>query len=99
MSQLIQARTNTRFSLNYETKQLEPEIELIFIISKPEYCVDKKKGTIIKEIAVTEIRVDTDPEGITKLIGVLTALQLPIQSIGNMAAAFNSIIVSSEKTD
>lgn len=96
MSQLIQARTNARFALNYETHKLEPEIELIIIFSTPKYNVNKKKSAIEKDIQVQEIRVTTDPEGITKLIGVLQAIQAPINSIGNMAEAFNTIIVNSK---
>jgi len=100
MAQLVQVRTNTRFNLNYEEKKLEPEIELIFLISKPEYSVNVKKGEISKNIAVTEVRIDTNPDGIKKLIGQLQALQHPLSSYENLAEAFNTIIVhSNQETD
>lgn len=96
MPQLIQLRTNTRFNLNYETKRLEAEIELIFLVSKPEYSVNTKKGQISKNIAVNEMRVDVSPEGLTSIIGQLQALQHPVTSYGNMAEAFNTIITNSK---
>ena len=96
MPQLVSVRTNTRFELNYETKLLEPEVELIFIMSKPVYNVDRKKGQIVKDLGVTEVRINTDTAGITKLIGELTALQTSVVSIANMGEAFNTIIKNSQ---
>jgi len=96
MAQLIQLRTNTRFNLSYEEHKLEPEIELIFIISKPEYVANEKKGTITKTVGVSEVRIDTTPSGLTKIIGQLQALQSPVNSFENMAEAFNAIIVNSK---
>jgi len=96
MPQLIQVRTNTRFNLNYQSHKLEPEIELIFLISSPKYAVNAKKGEINKEHQVSEIRFDTNPDGIKKIIGQLTALQIPIATFENMGEAFNTIITNSE---
>ncbi len=92
MSQLIQVRTNTTFSLNYKTGKLDPQIELILLVSKPSYSIDTKKSAIIKNVAIDEVRIFTEPAGIAALIGELTALQAPMQSIENLGAAFNTII-------
>ncbi len=96
MSQLVQMRTNTKFSLNYETNKLEPVVELIFLVSSPEYSVDTKKGQLVKGVKVIDIRIDMEPDSISRIIGELQALQNPIQSIENMAHAFNTIIVNSK---
>lgn len=92
MGQLISVRTNTYFSLNYETKKLEPKLELIILIGKPVYEVDNKKERIIKNAGISETRVTTTPEGLANLIGELQALQNYASQITNMSHAFNAVI-------
>ena len=99
MSQLIQVRTNTSFSVNYENSLLVPEIELIILVSNPIYTVNEKKGQVNKTLSVGEFRVKTDFEGISNLIGQLQATQGGLAKYQNMSNALNTIIQHQKEVD
>lgn len=88
---LIQVRTNSNFSVNYEDLTLSPEVELIMLFTEPKYEVTKKKE-IEKGFALSEFRIKTDIKGISNLIGELQALQNQLLTFENMSDMLNVVI-------
>lgn len=88
---LVSFRSNTKFSLNYETNNLTPETELILLSAEPKYDVNKK-GEIMKGNELGEFRIFTSLESINQMIGDLQLLASQIQKFEQMSASMNSII-------
>lgn len=88
---LISFRTNTKFSINYETLKLIPETELILLSTEPKYEVNKK-GEIMKGNELGEFRIFTSLEGINQMIGELQLLVQRLQTFEQMSAGMNSVI-------
>ena len=93
---LISFRTNTTFSINYETLKLVPQTELILLSTEPKYGFDKK-GAILKGNELTEFRLFTSLEGINIMIGELRLLATRLQTFEQMSAGMNSIIEEAKK--
>jgi len=98
MSQLVSVRSNMSFRVNYDNGQLAPSLELIMLVSKPEYTSDKK-GVIKKVIAIQEIRFDTSLEGVNVLIGELQAMVANLNGFDQLAASINHVIKGKQEFD
>ena len=83
-------RTNTSFSVNYETKELEPTIELIILTYKPEYQV--KGREVIKKTALDETRIELPGRDIHKLIAELQIAANGLSYYTQAGDAINSIM-------
>lgn len=94
---LISVRSNCDFALNYETGNLHPQTEVILITTSPNYIVNKKKGTIEKDIEVDEFRFKSDLDGINKLIGELQLVVKNMNAFEQTAGSFNAIIQSAKE--
>ena len=93
---LIQIRTNSNFSVNYENLNLVPKVELIMLFTEPEYQVNKK-GEIMKGQKLSEFRINTSVDGINEIIGELQALQVQLQTFNNLSEGINAIIRQNTK--
>ena len=87
---LIQVRSNTKFAVNYETKNLTPEIEIILISVEPKY--EAKKDGLYKGKEVSEFRIFSDLDGVNKLIGELQLLVAGMQQYEQLSSGINSLI-------
>ncbi len=95
---LIQLRTNSNFSVNYDDLTLVPEVELIMLFTEPDYILNKKKE-VEKGQKLSEFRVKTSTEGISHMIGALQNLQTQLQTLTNLSYGLNEFIKSAtEKT-
>lgn len=93
---LISFRTNTTFSINYETSNLTPQTELILLSREPKYEIDKR-GDVMKGAELGEFRIFTSLEGINVMIGELQLLATRLQTFEQMSAGMNSIIEEAKK--
>lgn len=93
---LIQIRTNSNFSVNYQDLTLSPEVELIMLFTEPDYTVNKKME-IAKSVSVDEFRIKTDIAGVGRIISELQALQNQLLTFENLSGMLNSVIKSNTK--
>lgn len=93
---LISFRTNTKFSVNYETMNLVPQLELILITVQPKYT-SNKKGDVVKGSDVGEFRIHTTLEGINQMIGELQVLAARLQTYEQVAVGLNMVIAEGLK--
>lgn len=93
---LVQIRTNSNFTVNYQDLSLSPEIELIMLFVEPKYEVNKK-NEISKGSQLNEFRIKTNISGISHIIGELQALQVKLQTFDNLSEGLNAIIKQSTK--
>jgi len=93
---LIEIRTNSNFSVNYQNLNLVPEVELIMLFREPQYIVNKKYE-IVKGHKLSEFRIKTDIKGITHIIGELQALQVQLTTFDNLSEGLNAIIKQNTK--
>jgi hypothetical protein len=90
--ELISIRTNTRFIVDYETKNLKPVTEVILLISQPKYS--REKDGIYKKESIKELRFETTQKGINSIIGELQATSNALNVFDQLAAGINSMIKS-----
>jgi hypothetical protein len=90
--ELVSIRSNTKFSVNYQTGLFVPTVELIMLVDKPTYTYDKKKENIKQEREVVEIRFDTTFSGINAIIGELKAVSDNLNQLDQIGQTVNSII-------
>lgn len=95
---LIQIRTNSNFSVNYENLNLVPEVELIMLFTEPQYEVNKK-FEVVKGHKLSEFRIKTDTKGINHIIGELQALQAQLTTFDNLSEGLNAIIKQNTKRE
>lgn len=88
---LISFRSNTKFSINYETSNLVPEIELILLSTEPKYEVNKK-FEVMKGSELSEFRIFTSLDGINNMIGELQELARRLQTFEQLSVGMNQII-------
>lgn len=93
---LVTFRSNTTFSINYETNNLKPQVELILLSSEPKYEVNKK-GQIMKGTELGEFRIFASLEGINEMIGDLQLLVAQLQNFEQLSSGINTLIESSKK--
>ena len=91
MPQLTSIRSNLHYTVNYETLLLVPQIEVIMLVSQPVYS-ENKKGEIMKNRQLKEIRFETSLEGVNALIGELQALATNMTTFEQMGGALNHVI-------
>jgi hypothetical protein len=88
---IVSLRSNCRYLLNYQTSNLEPEAEVIFIVSKPAYRVNDE-GKIEKYMEVGEQRVTMELSDVNRLIGELQNLAASMVQFDQLGGAFNQMI-------
>jgi|LakMenEpi03Aug12_release.lakeMendotaPanAssembly.Ray.scaffolds.fasta_scaffold43549_11 hypothetical protein len=95
---LVQLRSNTNFTVNYENNNLTPQIELIILSYEPKYNLTKKG--IVKEHEIGEFRIFANLEGINAMIGELQLLASQLQKFEQLSVGINLLIESAkEKTE
>ena|ERR1700741_1994755 len=93
---LITLMSNTNFSLNYETTNLEPQIEVILLTQEPVYKVNAK-SEITKGVELGEFRFFSSLKGINEMIGELQAMAAQLQKFEQLSVGMNSIIEHAKK--
>jgi len=88
---LASVRSNLRFGVNYNTAELEPEVELIILIWKPTYKTNMK-GDVTKESGLEEIRIEMSPKGLNQLIVELKMTASSLQQFEQASEALNGVI-------
>lgn len=91
---LYDIRTNTTMRVNYETMNLEPEVEVIILSVHPQYRITTKgkEQYIEKGNGLTETRIVTSLAGINEIIGQLQATAASLAQFDQMAAGLNKVI-------
>lgn len=92
---LISFLSNTTFSINYETQNLTPQIELILLSTEPKYEVNKK-SEIMKGAELSEFRIFTSLEGINAMIGELQSVAANLQKFEQLSKGLNGLIESAK---
>ena len=90
--------SNTHFSVDYNTNNLEPQIEVILLTQEVKYKASAK-GDIQKGIEVGEFRVFTSLEGVNDMIGKLQAMASQLQSFQQLSVGVNQLIEHSKKSN
>ena len=93
---LASIRSNLRYTVNYDTTELEPQAEIVILSFKPVYSIDKKRH-IVKDAGLEESRFELSLEAINKVIGELQAVAHQLQTYAQAGEAFNAIIRSLPK--
>lgn len=96
MGQLISVRSNQDFSVKYEDNTLIPQTEIIILVEKPHYVLNKKGDQIIRKTIVEEIRFKASTEGLNQLIGKLQLASHKAASFEQMGTALNDVIMASK---
>jgi hypothetical protein len=97
---LYEVRTNTKFHLNYDTLELVPQIELIFLTHEVHYQVVSKKGKtmIAKGASLGEFRMHCDIKDLNDMIGQLQATAAGLQQFEQLAVGLSRVIQQAKKT-
>ena len=88
--------SNTHFSVDYNTNNLEPQIEVILLTQEVKYKASSK-GDIQKGIEVGEFRIFTSLEGVNDMIGKLQAMASQLQSFQQLSVGVNQLIEHSKE--
>lgn len=96
MSQLMSVRQNQNFTVDHDTGKLVAQTEIIILVEKPLYTINKKGDEITRTSEITEIRFTTGASGINQLIGMLQAAQNGSAKYEQMAGAINEIVKSAK---
>jgi hypothetical protein len=94
--------SNTHFSVDYNTNNLEPQIEVILLTQEVKYKIDDEdddEGAIKKAIEVGEFRIFTSLEGVNDMIGKLQAMASQLQNFQQLSVGFNQLIEHSKKSN
>lgn len=92
--------SNTHFTVDYKTNNLEPQIEVILLTQHIKYKVDDEgdEGDIKKGIEVDEFRIFTSLEGVNDMIGKLQAMASELQRFQQLSVGVNQLIEHSKKS-
>ena len=90
--------SNTNFSLDYDTNNLEPQIEVILLTQELKYKASAK-GDITKGVEVGEFRIFTSLEGINDMIGKLQVMASQLQNFEQLSVGINQLIEHSKKSN
>lgn len=97
---VISVRTNTSFSVDYESDRLSPQVELILLFQEPKYGAKKTKDgkhfEIVKDHELGEARFMVSIESLSRLISELQVTQAGLAKYDNLAGAINLIIEKSK---
>jgi len=98
---LIEVRSNTNFSVNYESLELVPQVELILLLQEPQYKVVKKKdgAYIEKGHELAEFRCFLSLEALNNLIGRLQETAAGLQRFEQMSVGLNRVIAQARVTE
>ena len=97
MSQLMSVRHNQNFTVDHETGKLVAQTEIIILVEKPVYTINKKGTEITKASELTEIRFTTSASALNQLIGSLNMAQQTVSNYEQMAGSLNEIIIAAKK--
>lgn len=98
MPNLASVRSNLKFDVNYENGHLIPSVEVILLVQKPNYS-QNKKGDVVKNLGLQEIRFDTSLNGVNALIGELQAMVSNLNNYDQLAASINHVIKGKKEFD
>jgi hypothetical protein len=87
---LASMRSNMNFSVDYDTKELTPAIELILLAVKAGYKI--KKGDIEKESQIEEMRITLSPQALNQVIAQLQVQAQQLQVFEQAGEALNSVL-------
>ena len=90
--------SNTNFSVDYNTNNLEPQIEIILLTQEVKYKASSK-GDIQKGIEVGEFRIFTSLEGVNDMIGKLQLMASELQKFEQLSVGINQLIEHSKKSN
>jgi hypothetical protein len=90
--------SNTNFSVDYDTNNLKPQIEVILLTQEVVYKADGK-GNIRKGTEVGEFRIFTSLEGVNDMIGKLQLMASELQKFEQLSVGINQLIENSKKTN
>jgi hypothetical protein len=88
---LASIKSNLRFSVEYSTAELNPEVEMIILCWKPSYKANSK-GDVKKESGLEEIRFELSPKALNQLIAELQMTATELQKFEQAGEALNSVI-------
>jgi hypothetical protein len=93
--------SNTHFTVDYNTNNLEPQIEVVLLTQEVKYKVDEDDddGGIKKGTEVGEFRIFTSLEGVNDLIGKLQAMASQLQNFQQLSVGINQLIENSKKSN
>lgn len=89
--------SNTHFTVDYNTNNLEPQIEVVLLTQEVKYKASSK-GDIQKGIDVGEFRIFTSLEGVNDMIGKLQAMASELQKFQQLSVGVNQLIEHSKKS-
>ena len=92
---LLSFLSNTTFSIDYETSNLTPQVEMIILSTEPKYEMNKKQE-IMKGQELSEFRIFTSLEGINLMIGELQAVASNLQKFQQLSSGLNGLIESAK---
>ena len=99
---ILQVRSNTNFSINYDDFSLSPQVELVLLFQEPEYeakiSKDKKHFTIEKGDRLGEARFICTLEKLNMMIGELQIVATNLQKFKQLAHGLNTIIEHNRKS-
>jgi len=98
MSHLASVRSNLNFTVNYENGHLVPVVEVILLVQKPTYT-QNKKGDVLKNVGLQELRFETSLNGVNVLIGELQAMLANLNNYEQLAASINHVIKGKKEFD
>jgi hypothetical protein len=90
--QILSLMSNCDFTLDYKTKQLQPKVELIFVLASPKYGVNKKTNKLTVEQEISELRFIASPNGVNEMIGQLKVALDELNHFAQMSESLNHII-------
>jgi len=90
--------SNTNFSVDYDTNNLKPQIEVILLTQEVVYKADVK-GNIRKGTEVGEFRIFTSLEGVNDMIGKLQLMASELQKFEQLSVGINQLIENSKKSN
>jgi len=90
--------SNTNFSVDYNTNNLEPQIEIILLTQEVKYKASSK-GDIQKGIEVGEFRIFTSLDGVNDMIGKLQLMASELQKFEQLSVGINQLIEHSKKSN
>lgn len=98
MGQLVSVRSNQDFSVKYDDNSLIPQTEIIILVQKPVYNLNKKGDQIVRGDGIEEIRFKASTEALNHLIGQLNAAAQKAAQFDQMAGVLNNAIQSAKPT-
>jgi hypothetical protein len=92
MKTLADLRVNNRFIVNNENGQIEQCTELILLLLKKKYVLDKEQHESVKRHQLEDIRIEISKEQLAELIEHLHKLKKVAENHSELAELVNEAI-------